>query len=162
MIGIYQQEGLDFFNQVKEALKNYINLPAQFESFFKIPTESFNPLRNQYEADKIIEKIALEKKKQFDFHIIIVDVDIYARGMNFIFGQAEPLKRTAIISIHRLFSKNINERLAKEVVHEMGHLLDLGHCANPKCVMYFSNTIADTDMKDANFCEECRRGIGKL
>jgi hypothetical protein len=28
-----------------------------------------------------------------------------------------------------------------ETVHELGHLLNLGHCPNPRCVMHFSNSL---------------------
>ncbi|GAJ15820.1 unnamed protein product, partial [marine sediment metagenome] len=49
---------------------------------------------------------------------------------------------------------------SKEVIHEIGHLLGLRHCSNPKCVMHFSNTLNDTENKDIIFCKECRREIG--
>ena len=43
----------------------------------------------------------------------------------------------------------------KEAVHELGHTRGLGHCADPRCVMAFSNSLADTDRKGKEFCARC-------
>jgi predicted Zn-dependent protease len=42
-----------------------------------------------------------------------------------------------------------------EAVHELGHTYGLGHCGNPRCVMFFSNSLADTDGKGSGFCPSC-------
>jgi archaemetzincin len=51
------------------------------------------------------------------------------------------------------------DRAVKEIVHELGHTFGLGHCPNSKCVMHFSNSLADTDLKEAYFCNMCRPKI---
>ncbi len=53
------------------------------------------------------------------------------------------------------------ERALKEAIHELGHLLGLGHCPNPACVMFFSNSLGDTDRKGPGLCPECRRRLEK-
>lgn len=159
MIGVYQQKGLDFFDIIQGALLRYLNLESRPAGFFTIPREIFNPLRNQYESGMIIKKIADDKNPDYRYTVGIVDVDIFSKGMNFIFGMADPLRKTAIVATHRLAGDKLKERITKEIVHEVGHLIGLGHCDNPHCVMYFSNTLLDTDNKGPDLCEDCRRKI---
>ena len=47
-------------------------------------------------------------------------------------------------------------RIIKESVHELGHVFGLRHCENRKCVMHFSNSIEDTDIKTHVFCKNCK------
>jgi archaemetzincin len=44
----------------------------------------------------------------------------------------------------------------KEAVHELGHMFGLDHCSDLRCVMHFSNSLADTDRKGRDFCPSCR------
>jgi archaemetzincin len=36
----------------------------------------------------------------------------------------------------------------------LGHTYGLQHCSDPKCVMYFSNTLGETDRKRDKFCPQ--------
>ncbi len=103
-------------------------------------------------------------KAKNDIVLGIVPVDLYEPDLNFVFGVASPITGTAVISTYRLHNsfyglpedENIFiERVLKEAVHEIGHVLGLPHCPNPKCVMHFSNSIEDTDRKSYYFCENC-------
>jgi len=87
------------------------------------------------------------------------DRDLYVPGMNFIFGLASRGDKVAIVSACRLASREseiLRLRLLKEAVHELGHLHGLAHCADPLCVMHFSNSLADTDHKSPDFCRRCK------
>ena len=39
--------------------------------------------------------------------------------------------------------------------HGAPHVLGLGHCENARCVMYFSNSLADTDLKSDVYGNRC-------
>ena len=128
------------------------------------PDYAFNKKRNQYLATDILEVMTkqVEMKKQGKI-LGIVDHDLYVPELNFVFGLAHT--KGAVISLARLrqgfYDLPENEslfyqRVLIEAVHELGHTYGLGHCSNPHCVMFFSNSLTDTDRKGAKFCEQCR------
>lgn len=130
-----------------------------------IPLEAYNSTRKQYNSTYILNELLKQTRLlDVDRAIGVTDVDIFASPLNFVFGEAQCPGRVALISIHRLRpefygsssdSKLLEIRVLKEAVHEFGHTLALGHCKNPECVMFFSNSIVETDFKQASPCNNC-------
>jgi len=136
-----------------------------------LPTEAYNAARKQYHSTVILSRIS-STVKMFDSRIDrvlgVVDADLYVPRLNFVFGEAEYPGKAAVISLFRLkpqfYGRSedrdlLSERSLKEAVHEVGHTLGLSHCSNPTCVMFFSNSILDTDKKGWAFCEKCYRQV---
>jgi archaemetzincin len=129
------------------------------------PDYAYNPEREQYLSSEILEKIKKANLKGCDRVLGIADVDLYVPSLNFVLGQADFYDKVAVISLTRLRQeyydlpedeKLFKDRALKESVHELGHTYGLTHCSDPKCVMYFSNSLKDTDIKSHNFCSECK------
>ena len=133
-----------------------------------LPEESWNQRRGQHLATMLLTLIPLPRSG--GRALGVVDVDIYAPGLNFVFGEADITGKRALISLHRLRQefyglprdeKLFRERALKEAVHELGHIYGLGHCPEPICVMHFSNSLPDTDLKAWNFCPNCQRKVSR-
>jgi archaemetzincin len=52
-------------------------------------------------------------------------------------GYSEPAKGRAVVTSHGLPSGEAHlRRLAKQVMHDIGHLWELHHCLDPRCAMH--------------------------
>ena len=122
----------------------------------------FNPDRDQYNAGEILS--VFDKNNANDLTILITSVDLYIPIFTYVFGLAKLKGNTGIVSSYRLRPEFyglprdddlLKRRLIKEIIHELGHLLNLRHCPNYRCVMTSSNTADDLDVKGIQFCNSC-------
>ncbi len=152
----------DILDTIKRGIEEIYGFPSRIEEEFPFPHFSYNPSRKQYLSRLILESMPQPRKDELI--IGIIDADLYAPGLNFVFGEASPSSGKAVIGLRRLREefygrpKNrelFRERALKEAIHEIGHLIGLRHCDNPKCVMFFSNTLKDTDIKNKKPCKKC-------
>lgn len=129
-----------------------------------LPEETFDSTRNQWLARGILRSI--EPRPGTWRTVAMSGEDLYAAGLSYVFGEADPIGRRAVFSLHRLRPEHAGEpadrellfgRCLKEAVHEIGHTLGLPHCRDRFCVMRFSNSLSDTDLKRDHFCDRCRR-----
>ncbi|NVM04403.1 MAG: archaemetzincin family Zn-dependent metalloprotease [Candidatus Helarchaeota archaeon] len=133
-----------------------------------IPKSSYNSKRAQYYSSILLSYLKRSAGTKFDLILGVIDEDLYVPQLNFVFGEAELNGNAAIISLTRLRQEfyglpgNKNtfyQRTIKEAVHELGHVFGLHHCRNPGCVMFFSNSLFDTDRKEKHFCKNCLKKL---
>lgn len=152
----------DALSAVAGALRETYMKEVEVEIFPNLMKEDFFDVkRSQYDAWRIVQYY--RGVFHDDVYVLLVtDKDLYAAGLNFVFGLA--WRGVAVISNHRLRPefyghpqdrKLYLERVIKEAVHEIGHLHGLTHCGDRSCVMAFSNSILDTDRKDWKLCRKC-------
>ena len=160
----------DIAREVMEKLKDTVgsifHCPIEIEAGFGDLAQAYNPERNQYDSSKLLA--SLGKAARGERVVGIADVDLYVPRLHFVFGEADMVSGTAVVSLCRLRQEYYGlapdealflERATKEIVHELGHTFGLGHCPNNKCIMHFSNSLADTDLKEVHFCNRCRPKI---
>lgn len=135
---------------------------------FPLSESSYNPDRRQFNALMLLEQV-YRIKKNFDLCMGITASDIYVPQMNFVFGIADVSRGCAVLSIFRLtfgrYEDNqeiFKERVLKEAAHELGHLLGLNHCKNKTCLMSFSNSLSEVDIKKPILCEKCSSTLKML
>jgi len=153
---------------LKENLTTVFNTEVELIQPFPAPKHALNKKRGQYSSEIILDFLSQIKKEKSKIILAVIDKDLYASWLNFVFGMADPSQKVCIISLTRLRQSYWNlpedrslflERTLKEAVHEIGHVLGLEHCPGPKCVMHFSNSLLDTDKKEWQFCPRCKKRL---
>lgn len=164
-VGKIDEEDLSVLREILS--KTFSNMSGIIvEEGLPIPENAYNPVRKQYNSTKILMGIAVKARKTSADRVLgVTSVDLYVHRLNFVFGEAQCPGKAAVISLCRLKPEFYGhppnkglfiDRMAKEAVHELGHTLGLVHCKNPRCVMFFSNSIQMTDTKECKFCPSCR------
>ncbi len=129
----------------------------------RLPEEAHNTKSNQYYAVPILSKLELLKGSEDELILAVTEEDLYIPSQNFVFGQANSVGRTAIVSSLRLrpeyygLPENINltrERIFSVALHQVGHLLGLKNCTG-ECVMVAVTTVNELDRRPEGFCHNC-------
>ena len=148
--------------ELKEILGHTFGCPLEIAGKLDMPHKAYNSKRGQHLASELLTTLKASGIAPGARILGIVDVDLYAPELHFVFGWADDIPSdVAIISLYRLkqelppdYGLFLN-RAAKEAIHELGHTFGLEHCPKIKCVMHFSNSLHDTDVKEMTFCSQC-------
>ena len=155
----------EILKTLTDRLNEAFHRPVEIGEGRNLPQRAYNPDRRQYFSSQILNEIRqVISPTKGEKVLVISDIDLYVPQLNFVFGEAELGGHFAIISLARLRQSFYGlpenralflDRTAKEAIHELGHTYGLGHCPHPECVMHFSNSLQDTDRKEASFCQHC-------
>jgi archaemetzincin len=157
-------------SHLEEGLRREFGAEVVRRQEVMVPESAYGPERRQYLADAFVNLAPPQGLNRQNLALLVTAADLYVPRLNFVFGLADTRRKAAVISLARLNPEFygsrsnpalLNERALKEAVHELGHLLDLGHCSKPACIMFFSNTLADTDRKGPGFCPVCRKNLSR-
>jgi archaemetzincin len=132
--------------------------------------EALDSKRNQYHSTRIIAILESDVNLSTYHKIVgVTALDLYNPGMDgqgFVFGEARCPGRSSIVSTARLREtshdkpETVENRVRKEVVHEIGHMKGLKHCSSSLCVMNRSLNVTNIDMKTDEYCGKCQRRLG--
>ncbi len=140
-------------------IKRKFGIKCKYGKRFDVPIEAYSKFRKQYLGDYLLELAS--RLNGYGKALAVTDVDLYTKGVNFIFGLAKINGNSCVLSIHRLREEFYGrksdydlliERTIKEAFHELGHVFGLKHCSDFGCVMKFSRDVCEVDMKSRDFC----------
>lgn len=151
-------------------LSGYLDLAAHILAPMAIPREALDDARLQYDAGTLIAAVEAMPLDDYFKIIALVDVDLFIPMLTHVFGEARQNGRVALVSLYRLgdpmdgsspSAGRVLERLAKTALHEVGHLLNLLHCDDQRCLMHFSGNLEILDRTAFAFCRYCRRSVAR-
>ena len=130
---------------------------------------AFDRPRGQYLSAALIRQMETDYPRPTEIKILgMIDIDLFAPVLTFVFGEAQLGGSCAILSTFRLRNEFygipsnmevLQTRVIKEAVHEVGHLFGLIHCRTFDCVMRSSTYVEEIDLKTENLCAECRSNL---
>lgn len=140
-------------------------LPAQ-----ALPDSAYYAPRERYRAPVLLRHLLQVRPDDCDYVVGLTAKDISTtKGEHYdwgILGLGYCPGGSCVVSTHRLKrgarnSAHVAERLAKVVLHEVGHNLGLRHCqASNTCLMRDAcGTIKTVDEEGKELCARCQRQI---
>lgn len=133
----------------------------------------YNNFRHQVDAQALLDSVQAYKHRHGidEPVLLVVNQDLFRNGNDFVFGLAREQVGAAVVSTARLDNEyygrehhddDLIDRITKEGSHEIGHLLGLGHCENPECIMFRPNTLDELDRKRKMFCPDCAKQLEEI
>ena len=130
-----------------------------------VPQNAFSENRLQFDAGAIITELEQMELTGCEKVVAVTNVDLFLPIFTHVFGEARQGGQVALVSVYRLGNNPgdpapppalLYERVAKVALHELGHLIDLIHCDDRRCLMHFSGDLEELDRVPLLFCRYCR------
>ena len=132
------------------------------------PDFAYDPVRRQVNSTMLIERLESEPLAGEPRILGVTEADLFVPIFTFVFGEARLGGRAAVMSAARLRENHygreddralLYRRAEKEALHELGHLAGLVHCLDFACVMHFSNSVEEVDIKGDRYCRKCQKRL---
>jgi archaemetzincin len=146
----------------------YFNLDVDILPRLEHPAYAYSVSRNQYNAAFILKNLESMQSHDYVKVIGLLEVDLFVPILTHVFGEAKQGGKCAVVSLYRLKTNSdgstvneslLLERAAKVALHELGHLFDLVHCMDRRCLMHFSGGQQDLDELPLYFCRYCSKSL---
>jgi len=137
---------------------------TEIKSLLQDVNFAYDLTRDQYHSTAILEKLASTSPSQAIKVVAITNKDLFIPILTHVYGEAQLAGKACIVSTFRLheglsvanIEKEFENRVVKEVLHELGHTFNLRHCDDKSCIMHYCRSIKDVDRKTDQLCRYCK------
>jgi archaemetzincin len=174
-IGEFSAEQMKIIRLTADYMRAFYGLPVVLrdrrplgrvpEGMSRIRYPNNRQIRTSYFIDDLLPKLLPTDAAAL---ICLTSYDLYPEETwNFVFGQANLVRRVGVWSLWRLDDDN-GKRATKELflsrtlkvaMHETGHMFSLRHCTKYECLMSGTNHLDETDRRPLDTCPECTAKI---
>jgi archaemetzincin len=122
------------------------------------------PGRDQLDANALLETLEARATSDSRLLVGVAAEDIAIPVFTFVFGLARQGGGACVVSLARVDPafyglpadrERRDERAVAEILHEIGHLASLEHCADRGCLMSFAGSVERVDTRGSRFCGPC-------
>jgi archaemetzincin len=154
---------------VEAALRLFFPFPVRRLPATVLPRQAYYVPRQRYRAERLLTYLEQHTPDDAQVMVGLTEVDISTtKGDVFdwgILGLATVSGQHCVISRFRAkrgahSDEHVKQRLAKTVVHEVGHTIGLPHCPNYGCIMEDGKGSVLTTDHERDVCAECRVKVG--
>lgn len=131
------------------------------DSRLKTPKDAYVPQRRNLYCGAFLNQLQQLEQPNAIATIGVTDQDIFVGGLKSIFGCSNPEQKAAAVTTLKVHEPGADDaimqprRLAKIMLHELGHLFGFDHCLDIEdcCVMVTNSRIDGLDATPVNYCE---------
>lgn len=153
---------------VLEPLRRYVELAfacrCQIAADEALPASAFDARRGQYRAEDLLAWLEANKPPEATIYAGVLDRDLKARGLNFVFGLGQLVGGVGVYSLARFEpgDPRFLLRSLKLLGHELGHCFGFFHCIYYACLLNGTNSLAETDRAPLHACPVCLEKIAHI
>ena len=153
-----------FLKVIAAHISGYLKIDAEIMPSMAHPYYALDRHRLQYDCGLILQTMNANRFDGYEKVIGVLTVDLFVPILTYVYGEARQGGKIALVSTFRMrnnpHSKSdppsrVYERTAKVALHEIGHLFNMLHCEDEKCLMHFSGNLATLDKTPLYFCRYC-------
>lgn len=148
---------------VQQAIRSVYGFECKLLPTVEHDSTLYTKRKVRYNASRILEKFEPSSSN----HVLVLtqrDIAHYKDRKHpewGVLGLGSLTKQVCVVSTYRMGSDQLDQRLAKVAVHEIGHTLGLNHCTSSStCVMRDAKgTVKTIDKVSLQLCKTCKRRI---
>ena len=157
---------------VQRRMQQILNIPLHLDDN-PVRMNGYSRTNQHYNAHAVLDALHIYKQRHAmtELILLVLGDDLRTRTGAHLFGISRESVGVSIVSGTRLANEFwglprddnlLVERIAREGLHELGHLLGLAHCSDASCIMSNPLCFDDLDAKHSWFCHACTQKHKRL
>jgi predicted Zn-dependent protease len=139
----------DLLERMRGRAEEFFGLPARVGDPLPMIEDGWAPQQRRHNASILIDRLAPRAPADALVCLAVIEEDLFARGLPWVFGEGNFENRCGVVSFARLGSAG---RALKLMCHEACHVLSIAHCTTRRCLMQGANSLQEFDATPPDLC----------